>query len=61
MGTLIFAALFVLAVILLVMYLSPRFRERVTTGWGVIGAWLAALFAFLATWFAGSPPTLPPA
>lgn len=60
MSTLIVLAFIVIAILLAAMYFSPTFKEKVVSGWGAAGAALAAILAWLVSWFAGAPPTLPP-
>ena len=60
MSTLIVWAFIVVAVLLVGMWLSPTLRDKITTSWGAAGAALAALLAWVLSWFAGAPPELPP-
>lgn len=60
MSTLIVLAFIIVAALLTAMYFIPAFKEKVVSGWGAAGAALAAILAWIVSWFAGSPPELPP-
>ena len=60
MSTLIVLVFVVIAVLLVAMYCIPAFKEMVVNKWGAAGAALAAILAWTLSWFAGSPPELPP-
>ena len=59
MFTLVVFAFIVVTILLVAMYLSPRFKDAVVSKGGAVGAGLAALLALVVSWFAGSPPSLP--
>lgn len=42
--------------ILIVMAISPTFRDTVKTKWGAIGAVLIAILGWVMAWFSSAPP-----
>lgn len=60
MFTILWYALVIVAILLVAMYFSESFKDLVVSKGGAIGTALVALLAWVLSWFAGSPPEIPP-
>ena len=55
MLSLVLVALTAVAVLMFLMWVSPKFKEMVASTWGWMGAMLLTAFGWFATWFTDAP------